>query len=155
MAAHILRRGVWGVRVHDVRATSDAYLGLSAIDPHVVQDRIEIFGVRDFGYHGVLAHEREQGQYFSVDATLGLSIAHAAQTDHLADTVNYADISDAIRARITGEPVDLIEKLAELIAQDALNFPQVVSAHIRVHKPDAPIEGDFADVVVSRYKHQS
>jgi dihydroneopterin aldolase/2-amino-4-hydroxy-6-hydroxymethyldihydropteridine diphosphokinase len=51
--------------------------------------------------------------------------------------------------------LDLIEKLAELVAQDCLTFPQVVSAYIRVHKPDAPIEGDFADVVVSRYKHRS
>lgn len=154
IAAQILRRGAWGVRVHDVQATRDAYLALTAIDPHIVQDQIELFGVRDYGYHGVLQHEREQGQYFSIDATLGLSIAHAAQTDHLADTVNYAEVSDAIRARITGEPMDLIEKLAELIAEDCLAFPQVVSARVQVHKPDAPIEGDFADVVVSRYKHR-
>jgi dihydropteroate synthase len=154
IAAQILRRGAWGVRVHDVQATKDAYLALTAVDPHIVQDQIQLFGVRDYGYHGVLQHEREQGQYFSIDATLGLSIAHAAQTDDLADTVNYAEVSDAIRARITGEPMDLIEKLAELIAQDCLAFPQVVSARIQVHKPDAPIEGDFADVVVSRYKHR-
>lgn len=154
MAAQILRRGVWGVRVHEVRATSDAYLALTAVDPYIAQDQIELFGVRDYGYHGVLEHEKEQGQYFSIDATLGLSISHAAQTDHLADTVNYAEVSDAIRARITGKPMDLIEKLAELIAEDCLAFPQVVSARIQVHKPDAPIEGDFADVVVSRYKHR-
>jgi dihydropteroate synthase len=154
LAAQILRRGAWGVRVHQVRETLDAYFALNAVDPFIAQDRIELFGVRDFGYHGVLAHEKEQGQYFSIDATLGLSIAHAAQTDDLADTVNYAEVADAIRARITGEPLDLIEKLAELVAQDCLAFPQVVSAHIRVHKPDAPIEGDFADVVVSRYKHR-
>ncbi len=155
IAAQVLRKGAWGVRVHQVRETLDAYFALNAVDPHIAQDRIELFGVRDFGYHGVLAHEKEQGQYFSIDATLGLSIAHAAQTDDLADTVNYAEVADAIRARITGEPLDLIEKLAELVAQDCLTFPQVVSAHIRVHKPDAPIEGDFADVVVSRYKHRS
>ena len=155
ISAQMLRRGAWGVRVHQVRETLDAYFALNAVDPHVAQDRIELFGVRDFGYHGVLQHEKEQGQYFSIDATLGLSIAHAAQTDDLADTVNYAEVADAIRARITGEPLDLIEKLAELVAQDCLTFPQVVSAYIRVHKPDAPIEGDFADVVVSRYKHRS
>lgn len=155
IAAHLLRRGVWGVRVHQVRETLDSYKALNAVDPHVARDQIELLGVRDFGYHGVLQHEKEQGQYFSIDATLGLSIAHAAQTDDLADTVNYAEVADAIRARITGEPLDLIEKLAELVAQDCLMFPQVVSAYIRVHKPDAPIEGDFADVVVSRYKHRS
>lgn len=153
MAAQVIRRGAWGVRVHDVQATKDAYLALTAIDPHIVQDHIELRGVTDFGYHGVLDHEKENGQYFSVDALVGISIAHAAQTDNLDDTVNYAEVADAIRARITGESLDLIEKLAELIAQDCLAFPQVVSAQIRVHKPDAPITGDFSDVIVSRYKH--
>lgn len=154
IAAQVLRRGAWGVRVHSVRDTVDSLLALNAVDPHVVHDRIELVGVRDYGYHGVLAHEKEQGQYFSVDATLGLSIAHAALSDDLSDTVNYAEVADAIRARITGESFDLIEKLAEQITQDCLSFPQVVSARIRVHKPDAPIDGDFADVVVSRYKHR-
>lgn len=155
IAAHVLRRGAWGIRVHDVQATKDAFLALNAVDPAVIHDHIELLGVKDFGYHGVLEHEKENGQYFSVDARLGISIAYAAQTDNLADTVNYAEVADAIRARITGQSLDLIEKLADLIAQDCLSFPQVVSAQIRVHKPDAPIIGDFSDVVVTRYKHAS
>jgi dihydropteroate synthase len=152
LGAHILQRGAWGVRVHDVRATSDAYLALGAVNPDPALDSIELRGLREFGHHGVLEHERIEGQYFSVDATLGLSISHAAHTDHLADSVNYAVVADAIRARIAGEPVDLIEKLAEIIASDCLSFPQVVCVKIRVHKPDAPIEGEFADVVVTRAK---
>jgi dihydroneopterin aldolase len=125
---------------------------LCAINPDPAIDSIELLGLREFGRHGVLEHERINGQYFSVDATLGLSISHAAHTDDLADTVNYAEVADSIRARIAGEPVDLIEKLAELIASDCLAFPQVVFAKIRVHKPDAPIEGEFGDVIVTRAK---
>jgi dihydropteroate synthase/dihydroneopterin aldolase len=152
VSAHLLQRGAWGVRVHDVQATSDAYKALCAINPDPAVDSIELLGLREFGHHGVLEHERINGQYFSVDATLGLSISHAAHTDDLADTVNYAEVADSIRARIAGEPVDLIEKLAELIATDCLAFPQVVCAKIRVHKPDAPIEGEFGDVIVTRAK---
>jgi dihydropteroate synthase len=151
-SAYLLQRGAWGVRVHDVQATSDAYKALCAINPDPAIDSIELLGLREFGRHGVLEHERINGQYFSVDATLGLSISHAAHTDDLADTVNYAEVADSIRARIAGEPVDLIEKLAELIATDCLAFPQVVFAKIRVHKPDAPIEGEFGDVIVTRAK---
>ncbi len=151
-SAYLLQRGAWGVRVHDVQATSDAYKALCAINPNPPIDSIELLGLREFGRHGVLEHERINGQYFSVDATLGLSISHAAHTDNLADTVNYAEVADSIRARISGEPVDLIEKLAELIATDCLAFPQVVFAKIRVHKPDAPIEGEFGDVIVTRAK---
>ncbi len=152
LAAHILQRGAWGIRVHDVQATRDASKALCAINPNPVIDSIELVGLREFGHHGVLEHERINGQHFSVDATLGLSISHAAHTDDLADTVNYAEVADSIRARIAGEPVDLIEKLAELIATDCLAFPHVVFAKIRVHKPDAPIEGEFADVIVTRAK---
>ena len=152
LAAHILQRGAWGVRVHEVQATTDAYTALSAINPNPAVDSIEIVGLREFGYHGVLEHERINGQFFSVDAILGLSISHAAQTDDLFDTVNYAEVADAIRARIAGEPFDLIEKLAESIASNCLVFPQVAYAQIRVHKPDAPIEGEFEDVVVTRAK---
>jgi dihydropteroate synthase len=151
-SAYLLQRGAWGVRVHDVQATSDAYKALCAINPNPAIDSIELLGLREFGRHGVLEHERINGQYFSVDATLGLSISHAAHTDDLADTVNYAEVADSIRARIAGEPVDLIEKLAELIATDCLAFPQVVFAKIRVHKPEAPIEGEFGDVIVTRAK---
>ena len=117
LAAHILQRGAWGVRVHDVQATIDAYLALGAVNPDPALDSIELVGLREFGRHGVLEHERIQGQYFSVDATLGLSISHAARTDDLADTVNYAEVADAIRARIAGEPVDLIEKLGGHIGE--------------------------------------
>ena len=152
LSAHIIQRGAWGVRVHNVQGTSDAYRALCAINPNPAIDSIELLGLREFGRHGVLEHERINGQFFSVDATLGLSISHAANTDDLADTVNYAEVADSIRARIAGEPVDLIEKLAELIADDCLAFPQVVSATIRVHKPDAPIEGEFGDVIVTRAK---
>ena len=152
LGAHLLQRGAWGVRVHDVQATSDAYLALDAVNPNPAIDSIELVGLREFGHHGALENERVLGQYFSVDAILGLSISHAANTDQLADTVNYAEVADSIRARISGEPVDLIEKLAELIADDCLSFAQVVSVTIRVHKPDAPIEGEFADVVVTRAK---
>ena len=152
VSAHLLQHGAWGVRVHDVQATSDAYKALCAINPDPAVDSIELLGLREFGHHGVLEHERINGQYFSVDATLGLSISHAAHTDDLADTVNYAEVADSIRARIAGEPVDLIEKLAELIATDCLAFPQVVFAKIRIHKPDAPIEGEFDDVIVTRAK---
>ena len=53
---------------------------------------------------------------------------------------------------ISRRPLGLIEKLAESIASDCLVFPQVAYAQIRVHKPDAPIEGEFEDVVVTRAK---
>jgi dihydroneopterin aldolase len=151
-SAYLLQRGAWGVRVHDVQATSDAYKALCAINPDPAIDSIELLGLREFGHHGVLEHERINGQYFSVDATLGLSISHAAHTDDLADTVNYAEVAQVVHEIIVGEPVGLIETLAENIAHRVLQFKLIKHVEIVVHKPHAPIPVDFADVTVSIFR---
>lgn len=113
-----------------------------------VTDYIEITGIRGFGYHGVLAEERATGQDFIVDVVMHVDTRAAAQTDDLALTVNYAEVAERVHARIVGDPVDLIETLAEGIASDVLGFVGVTSVEVRVHKPSAPIPVPFDDVVV-------
>ncbi|RKS75277.1 dihydroneopterin aldolase/2-amino-4-hydroxy-6-hydroxymethyldihydropteridine diphosphokinase [Motilibacter peucedani] len=111
-------------------------------------DRIEIVGLRAFGRHGVFAHEREQGQDFVVDVVLEVDLEPAGRTDELAATVNYGVVSEAVVARIGGEPFDLIESLADRIAADALAQPLVQAVEVTVHKPSAPITVPFTDVTV-------
>lgn len=109
-------------------------------------DQIVVRGIRGIGHHGVFAHEREEGQEFSVDITLDVSTARAAGSDDLADTVHYGDVAIAVHALITGEPVDLIETLAERIAAACLAFTGVERVAVTVHKPQAPIPVPFDDV---------
>jgi 7,8-dihydroneopterin aldolase/epimerase/oxygenase len=113
-----------------------------------VSDQIVIRGIRGIGRHGVFDHERAQGQEFSVDVTLDVSTATAAGSDQLADTVDYGLVANAVHALIVGEPVDLIETLAERIAQACLGFAGVARVAVVVHKPNAPIEVPFDDVEV-------
>lgn len=109
-------------------------------------DQIVVRGIRGIGHHGVFAHEREEGQEFSVDVTLDVSTARAAGSDDLADTVHYGEVAVAVHALITGEPVDLIEALAERIAAACLAFTGVERVAVTVHKPQAPIPVPFDDV---------
>lgn len=118
-------------------------------------DRIEITGLRGFGRHGVFDHEREQGQNFVVDVSLEVDLREAGRTDALEATVHYGLVSEAVVARIEGEPVDLIEKLADLIARDCLSFPLVAGVGVTVHKPGAPIPVPFADVTVSVHRSRT
>ena len=111
-------------------------------------DQIRIRGIRGTGHHGVFDHERRDGQEFIVDVTLDLSTRAAADSDALADTVDYGVVADDVHALITGEPVDLIETLAERIAQSCLSHAAVESVEVRVHKPQAPITVPFDDVEV-------
>jgi dihydroneopterin aldolase len=112
-------------------------------------DEITVTGLRAFGRHGVLEQEREQGQDFVVDLTMHVSTRKAAETDDVADTVHYGEVSERVSAIISGEPVNLIETLAERIAADLLSDERVVLAVVTVHKPSAPISVPFADVSVT------
>lgn len=114
-----------------------------------MSDVIRVDGVRGRGRHGVLAHERLDGQEFVVDVAIELDLARAGASDALADTVDYAAVAAAVLARIEGEPVDLIERLAELIAGDVSADPRVRAVQVCVHKPRAPVGVPFGDVSVT------
>ncbi|TNY35312.1 dihydroneopterin aldolase [Thermomonospora catenispora] len=111
-------------------------------------DRIELTGLRARGRHGVLPAERELGQEFVVDVSLGLDTRPAARTDDLSRTVDYGALADRLVAVVQGEPVDLIETLAERLAQVCLEDPIVRQVDVTVHKPAAPVPHPFADVAV-------
>jgi dihydroneopterin aldolase / 2-amino-4-hydroxy-6-hydroxymethyldihydropteridine diphosphokinase len=112
-------------------------------------DRIELRGLRVRGYHGVLDSERRDGQEFLIDAVLAVDTRPAAATDDLSLTVDYAGLSERLAAIVAGEPVQLIETLAEQLAQACLAEPAVRQAEITVHKPNAPISLPFGDVSVT------
>jgi dihydroneopterin aldolase len=112
-------------------------------------DRVELVGLRATGRHGVLAHETALGQTFVVDVTLHLDTSEAAATDDLAATVDYGTVAQDVVAVVTGEPVQLIETLAQRIADVALGPARVQAVDVRVHKPEAPISVPFDDVIVT------
>ncbi|OJX67559.1 MAG: dihydroneopterin aldolase [Micrococcales bacterium 72-143] len=112
-------------------------------------DQIALTGLRAMGYHGVLPHERVDGQLFVVDVVLHLSLAPAAAGDDLAATVDYGELADRVVRAVESDPVDLIETVAERVARLVLEYPPVEVVEVTVHKPDAPIAVPFADVAVT------
>ncbi len=112
-------------------------------------DRIVLKGIRAQGHHGVYAFERERGQTFRCDAVLELDTTAAAAGDDLARTVNYADLSLQLYAVLAGEPVNLLEALAQRLADVCLANPLVDAVEITVHKPQAELGVPFDDVAVS------
>lgn len=111
-------------------------------------DRIELTGLEVFAHHGVFDFERRDGQRFVVDVAVELPLGPAASGDTLADTVHYGELAEAVVAAVAADPVDLIETVAERVAGVALGFAAVRAVEVAVHKPDAPIQVSFADVVV-------
>ncbi|HEU4947786.1 MAG TPA: dihydroneopterin aldolase [Kribbella sp.] len=115
-------------------------------------DVIEIRGIRGFGRHGVFDHERSDGQEFTVDVRLELDTRTAAASDRLADTVDYGKVAEQVHAAIESEPVDLIETLAQRIAEICLADRRVGAAAVTIHKPSAPITVPFDDVVLTVHR---
>ena len=112
-------------------------------------DRIALRGVTAHANHGVYAFERERGQTFSVDAVLEVDTRAAAAGDDLDKTVNYAELAQQLYAVLTGEPVNLLETLAQRLAAVCLADPLVDAVEITVHKPQAELGVPFDDVTVS------
>ncbi|GHF29457.1 MULTISPECIES: dihydroneopterin aldolase [Streptomyces] len=112
-------------------------------------DRVALRGLKARGHHGVFPREREEGQTFIVDLVLSLDTRPAAASDDLTKTVHYGIVAEEVAAIVEGEPVDLIETLAERIAQQCLKHEPVREVEVVVHKPDAPITVPFDDVTVT------
>ncbi len=113
------------------------------------QDRICLSGLRAHGYHGVFAAERARGQEFIVDAVLWLDTSAAAEADDLSRTVDYGSLAGRLANVISGEPVALIETLAQRLAAVCLADDVVQHAEITVHKPQAPVAVPVRDVSVT------
>ena len=120
----------------------------------VPADRITLTGIAATGRHGYFAFEREAGQRFVVDVSCAVDLRAAATGDDLTRTVDYGTLSQAIVADIEGEPLNLIEALADRIARTCLNAPLVQCVEVTVHKPQAPISVEFADVAVTLTRHR-
>lgn len=112
-------------------------------------DQITLRGLRVRGHHGVLPTERENGQDFVVDVVAHLDTRAAAMADDLTQTVDYGRLAQELAAVVAGEPVALLETLAERLAVTVLAHPLVAQVDLTVHKPDAPIPLAFEDVSVS------
>jgi dihydroneopterin aldolase len=112
-------------------------------------DRIAVTGIAARGFHGVLDHEKRDGQTFMVDVVLGVDTRRAAATDDLASTVDYAAVAADVVAIVADGSLDLIETLAQRIADACLARDLVEAVEVVVHKPDAPVGVPFDDVTVS------
>ncbi|OZD56760.1 dihydroneopterin aldolase [Rhodococcus sp. 06-1477-1B] len=118
-------------------------------------DRITLTGVRAVGHHGVYADEKRDGQEFVVDAALSLSLRRAAESDDVADTVHYGELAERLVEIVEGDPVDLLETLAQRLADAVLADARVDAVTITVHKPQAPIPVPFGDVAVTISRSRS
>ena len=123
----------------------------------MIGDRILLRGMVFYGYHGVLPAERELGQRFVVDIELGCNLRPAGLSDDLTKTVDYGEVHREARRVVEGEPVNLIETIAERISASILEGHQLVETiRVKVTKPDVRLEDTVLDgSAVEILRHRS
>jgi len=107
-------------------------------------DKIIMKSLTFYGYHGVLSAEKVLGQKFILDIELYLNLKKAGITDNVEDTVSYAEVYELIQKIVENKSFNLIEALAENIAETILHqFPRILEIKVIVYKPQAPVKGNY------------
>ena len=106
-----------------------------------------------YGHHGVHQHERELGRAISVDVDLSLDLAPAGNSDDLSDGLDYSRVYSLVKQVIESGPYQLLEALAEKIAQRILKeFAPVSEVLVRARKKEPSVGGwvEAAEVEITR-----
>lgn len=122
-----------------------------------MSDRILIEGMVFEGTHGVYPEEQTTPQPFEVDVELALNLQPAGMSDDLALTVDYGRVFDVCRQIVESTRFNLIEALAEAIAEELLTgFRAIDSVTVRIRKPKVKLGGTFRSAGVEiRRRHRS
>ena len=104
-------------------------------------DKLLLDDVRFYGQHGMTLAERTVGAWFSVDAELAVDLTAASVSDDLGATVDYGAVARRIVEIGTQQRVNLIERLAGLIAEALLSEFPAKQVRVRVRKLTPPLEG--------------
>ena len=115
-------------------------------------DQIEVRGIRAVGVIGVLPEEKERPQPFEVDLVMDVDLAEAGATDDLDTTVNYGVAAGHAVAVITGESHELLERVAQRIADEVLAMDRVDAVEVTVKKlrPPVAFQADYTGVRIRR-----
>lgn len=106
-----------------------------------MSDRILLNGMVFYGYHGATTQEKELGQPFVVDLELEVDLKTAGESDDLRDTVNYSQVYSVVKEIVEGPSRNLLESVAEGLAQKLLHGFPLDGVTVRVTKPHVPIKG--------------
>lgn len=123
-------------------------------------DRILVRGLRLWAHVGVLAFEREQGQWFELDLELALDLAAAGRSDALEHTLDYSRLITALQEQARTLRCLTLEHYSERIldlmessAADQLGGAGPVPVRLELRKCAAPVPGFTGLVAVRRSRH--
>lgn len=108
----------------------------------LLSSHISLKNVRFHARHGVMPQERTVGADFTVNLTVSTDLSKAAETDNVADTVNYAVLYDILHEEMN-VPSQLLEHVAGRVAQRIMEtFPTIMTVDVEIIKNNPPMQAD-------------
>lgn len=96
-----------------------------------------------YAYHGVAPQENLIGNEYIIQLQLKVDISKAVRTDEVTDTVNYAEVYEAVKTEMS-IPSKLLEHVAGRIAENLFErFPVIEEVRLRLSKRNPPMGGDL------------
>lgn len=112
-------------------------------------DKIFINDLEFIGYHGVFDEEKKLGQKFIISIELSINLREAAKKDDLSKTVHYGLVAKTVEKIFFAKKYDLIETLAEEIAENILlEYELVEKIKVKIKKPWAPVGLILKDISI-------
>jgi dihydroneopterin aldolase len=101
---------------------------------------------------GVYRHEKENPQPIRINLDLAVKENLAANKDRLTEVVSYEDIADGVRKLVAIGHVNLVETLAQRIADMCFNHQRVQAVRVRIEKLAVFEDAASAGVEIERYR---
>ncbi len=116
-------------------------------------DEIRIDDLEVYAHHGVFPEEKKKGQLFYVNLVLYTDTRQAGKQDELTLSTHYGEVCHLVATWMQGHTYDLIETVAETVAEQILlRYPLVQALDVEIRKPQAPIGLPFGSVSVRLHR---
>lgn len=100
---------------------------------------------------GIHPHERENKQtiWLTIDAGV---LEESASAEAIGDVVCYEDMCKTATALASDGHIDLVETLAERIADRLMEDPRLVQIRVQIEKPQAIDQAASVGIAISRLR---
>lgn len=114
----------------------------------MASDILRINNMLFYAYHGIHNEEKIRGQQFAVDVEAVLDLSIAGHSDNLENTIDVNMVYDIVEETLLEGEFNLLEAVAEHIAEALLDRLKIEAVTVKVRKPNAPIQGITAGIEV-------
>jgi len=101
---------------------------------------------------GIWDWERKIRQTVSIDLEMGADVRRAANNDDIENTLNYKLVAKRVQQFVADSEYQLVETLAEKIAETILQEFEIPWIQVRVAKPGAIRNAKSVGVLIRRTK---